>query len=259
MSSERIKPVVGITAGTIFLHGHSVPQYGSGDRYIRAVVKGACATPFLIPSLGDVHDFEHVVENIDGLFLPGGRANVEPHHYEGPPFPEDEIRDPRRDATVLPLIRACIDAGVPVFGVCRGHQEINVALGGTLHYRVHLLEGKLDHRMPREGDIEHKFGLRHPVILTEGGYFGGLAKETQVMVNSLHGQGVEKLAPGTDIEAVAPDGLIEGFSVSGAKRFAVGVQWHAEWRYDEHGLATELFREFGEAATDRARERRGRR
>lgn len=259
MSSERIRPVVGITAGTIFLQGHSVPQYGSGDRYIRAVVQGAGATPFLIPSLGDLHDFEHIVENIDGLFLPGGRANVEPHHYDGPPFPDDEIRDPSRDATVLPLIRACIDAGVPVFGVCRGHQEINVALGGTLHYRVHLVEGKMDHRMPREGDIEHKFGLRHPVVLKEGGFFSGLVNDASVMVNSLHGQGVETLAPGTEVEAEAPDGLIEAFRVSGAKRFAVGVQWHAEWRYDEHALGTELFREFGEAALDHARHRRERR
>lgn len=259
MSSERVKPIVGIPGNTIFLQGHSVPQYGAGDRYVAAVANGAGATPFLIPALGDAHDFNHIVESIDGLFLTGGRANVEPHHYDGPPFPEEEIIDPGRDNTVLPLIRACVDKGVPVFGVCRGLQEINVALGGTLHYRVHLVDGKWDHRMPREGDIEHKFGLRHKVRLSEGGLFSKLMAEAEVMVNSLHGQGVETLAPGAAVEAVAPDGLTEAFHMPGAERFTVGVQWHAEWRYDEHDLATALFKAFGEAASDRARERRANR
>ena len=242
----------------IQLPEHRVPQHGSGERYIHAVARESGATPFLIPALGEEHDFKALVAHLDGLFLTGGRANVEPHHYDGPPFPDDEIRDPARDATVLPLIRACVDNGIPVFGVCRGHQEINVAMGGSLHYRVHLLDGKMDHRMPREGDLEHKFGLRHTIKITKGGMFSELIDEDEPMVNSAHGQGVDRLADGVDVEAVAPDGIIEGFSVNGAKRFAVGVQWHAEWNYQEHALSGALFRRFGDAARDHARTRAAR-
>lgn len=253
MSRDSVKPLIGIVASLIHLPGHSVPQHASGERYIDAILRCADAMPFIIPSLGDAHDFKELVDRLDGLFLTGGRANVEPHHYGGPAFPEDEIRDPARDATVMPLVRACLDGGVPLFGVCRGIQEMNVALGGSLHYRLHLLEGKMDHRMPRDSnlDLDERFGLRHSIALTRGGYFRELIDEDELMVNSAHGQGLDRLAYGVDVEAVAPDGVIEGIRVSGAKRFAVGVQWHAEWRHDEHALSSALFRELGEAARDR--------
>lgn len=258
MSSDCVRPLVGIPGSIIRLPEHAVPQHGIGERYITAVAHGSGATPFVIPALADAHDFDAIVEHLDGLFLTGGRANVEPYHYNGPPFPDDEIIDPARDNTVLPLIRACVDKGVPVFGVCRGVQELNVALGGTLHYRVHMVDGKMDHRMPKEGDIEHKFGLRHMVQLTEGGLFHGLVGEKEVKVNSLHGQGIDRPADGMVVEATAPDGIVEGIRLNGTNSFAVGVQWHAEWRYEEHNLASALFREFGNAARERAKTRRKR-
>ena len=245
------RPMVGIATGLIHNPVHSVPAHGIGDRYIQAIRFGAEADPFLIPVLGEGHDAMGLAARLDGLFLPGGRPNIEPHHYGGPPFPEDEFRDPDRDATTLPLIRACLELGVPIFGVCRGLQEINVALGGSLHYRVHLVDGKFDHRMPKDDDIEVKFGLRHMVSLNRGGMLATMVDETDVKVNSAHGQGIDRLAEGLAVEALAPDGIIEAIRVVGAKTFAIGVQWHAEWRYDEHDLANALFRKFGDAARER--------
>ncbi len=245
------RPMVGIATGLIQNPVHSVPAHGIGDRYIQAVRFGAGADPFLIPVLGEGHNAKALASRLDGLFLPGGRPNIEPHHYGGPPFPDDEFRDPARDATTLPLIVACLELGVPIFGVCRGLQEINVALGGSLHYRVHLVDGKMDHRMPKDDDIEIKFGLRHMISLDPGGIFATLVDETEVKINSAHGQGIDRLADGLTVEALAPDGIIEAVRVENAKTFSIGVQWHAEWRYDEHDLAQALFKLFGVAARER--------
>lgn len=252
MSRTQLSPVVGIAANLIRRAEHPLLLHGTSESYIGAVSGGGGAIPLLIPALGDDHDFAALADRLDGLFLTGGRANIEPHHYGGPPFPDDEYRDPARDATVLPLIRACIDRGVPVFGVCRGMQEINVALGGSLHYRVHLVDGMMDHRMPTEGDMDTKFGLRHSATLAPGGLLSQLVGETDVMINSAHGQGVERLAPGLEVEALAPDGLVEAFRLRDSDSFVVGVQWHAEWRFGEHKIAGALFRTFGAAARDRA-------
>ncbi len=250
-----VRPLICISTGIINLPQHSIPAHGAGERYIGAVRHGADGDPVMVPALGDACEVASLASRIDGLFLPGGRANIEPHHYDGPPFPDDEVRDPARDATVLPLIRECVRIGVPVFGVCRGIQELNVALGGSLHYRVHLVEDKMDHRMPKHDDVEVKFGLRHPVSLAPGGEFEKLVEKSEYMVNSAHGQGIDRLADGLEVEALAPDGIIEAVRVADAKRFAVAVQWHAEWRYDEHDLSLALFRAFGDAAREHARAR----
>ena len=247
--------MVGIPTGLIYLPEHSIPQHGVGERYIRAVREGSDADPLLIPALADAFDYGVLAGRLDGLFLTGGRANVEPHHYGGPPFPDDEFRDAARDNTVLPLIRACVEREVPVFGVCRGLQEMNVALGGSLYYRVHLIEGKLDHRMPREGDIDARFGLAHDLRLDAGGVFARLINDTGIRVNSAHGQGIDRLAPGLVVEAEAPDGLIEGVRLSDRGTFVVGVQWHAEHRWAEHRLSSALFKAFGRAARRRAARR----
>lgn len=252
------KPLVGIPASIIYLPHHSLAQHGTGERYIRAVTHGAGAVPMVVPALADEYDYADLVSRLDGLMLTGGRANVEPHHYGGPPFPADEIRDPPRDNTVLPLIRECVRQGVPVFGSCRGVQEINVAMGGTLHYRVHLLPGKMDHRMPREGDVEHRFSLRHPVVMAKDGMFADIAGTREVRVNSLHGQACDTVAPGFEVEAVSPDGVIEGIRYTATDTFCVGVQWHAEWRFEDHRLSAGLLQEFGNAARRRAAARAGR-
>ena len=173
------------------------------------------------------------------------------------PFPTTNPSIPSGDATVLAMVRACVAAGVPVFGICRGIQEMNVALGGSLHYRLHLLDDKDDHRMPRRDDVtvDEIFRLRHPVRLAPGGLFERLAGASEVMVNSLHGQGIDKLADALEAEAVTPDGVIEGVRLRNDRTFTVGVQWHAEWKPEEHELSRKLFEEFGRAAQARARSR----
>lgn len=248
---SRPRPLVGIPANILERPEREFPTHVVSDHYIDAVAGPADAVPFLIPVMGEAQDFADIAERIDGLFLIGGRANIEPHYYAGAPFPVDEPVDPRRDATVLPLIRECVAQDVPVFGVCRGLQEINVALGGSLHYRVHHVDGKLDHRMPRVGTFATKFRPRHSVSLAPGGAFADLVECRETMVNSAHGQGVDRLAPGLAVEALAPDGIIEGIRVERSKTFTAAVQWHAEWGWQEHALSRALFEEFGRAAASR--------
>ena len=249
------KPLVCVSASVIEVENRRYPVHATGTKNIDAVERFAGCVPVMLPALGDRLAVESFVERIDGLVLTGGRANVEPHHYDGPPFPDDEPIDPERDATALAMVRACVAAEVPVFGICRGIQEMNVALGGSLHYRLHLLEGTDDHRMPRRDDvtIEEVFRLRHPVRLTRGGLFERLAGTSEVMVNSLHGQGIDTLAGALEVEAVTPDGVVEGVRLKDDRTFTVGVQWHAEWKPEEHVLSRKLFEEFGRAARACAR------
>jgi putative glutamine amidotransferase len=255
MSDPSGKPLVGVPVSVTLTVRRKVRNHGNSERYLRAVAAGAGAVPLLIPAMPDHFDAADMAKRLDGLFLTGGRANIEPHHFGGAPFPEDEIRDPDRDAIVLPLIRACLDEGVPIFGVCRGIQELNVALGGSLHYRVHLVDGMLDHRRQRR---RQPYANRHTVTLTAGGVFEKLCDCSELTVNSLHGQGIDRLAEGLTVEARAPDGLIEGVRVEGARSFAAAVQWHAEHDYQDHQLSGPLFREFGAAAVERAARRTGR-
>ena len=253
MSDKLPMPLVGIAATYTTDNPNRHPLHTTSDKYLCSVVEGANAMPVSVPAMGEAIDVGRMADSLDGLLLPGGRANIEPHNYGGPPFPDDEFTDPRRDATVLPLVRACIDKGVPVFGICRGIQEMNVALGGSLHYRIHLLPGKEDHRMRRDLETtEERMALRHSISLTQGGLLEELVGESQVRVNSLHGQGVDRPAEGLVIEAISPDGVIEAVRLSGAKSFTVGVQWHAEWGIENHTLSRRLFETFGEAARERA-------
>ena len=238
--------------------GRGQVQHAIGRRYVSSLVEMCGVTPLLLPSTEDEIPVRDYLAVIDGLLLTGGRANVEPHHFDGDPFPDDEPIDPDRDNAVMPLIRACIDEGVPVFGTCRGIQEINVALGGSLHYRVHVLPGKLDHRMRRDED-GNGWGvddMRHSITLTPGGMFHDMVGVEELMVNSLHAQSCDRLATGTKVEAVSEDGVIEGLQVEGSKSFAVGVQWHAEFDPQGHQLSGDLYRAFGAAIHEHARCRR---
>ena len=252
MSQPPVKPLIGIPVTLSEATDEAPARYTMGTKYVSSTAEGSGGVPLLIPALGDASDFNELLDRIDGLLLPGGRANVEPYHYDGPPFPDDEIIDPARDATVLPLIRACIDCGIPVFGICRGIQEMNVALGGSLHYRLHELPGKMDHRMLRNVTREERYAPRHPLALAPDGYLAGLIESCEATVNTLHGQGVDRPAGGLEIEALAPDGVIEAVRLPTAKSFTVGVQWHAEWALEETPLSQKLFAEFGDAARDYA-------
>jgi putative glutamine amidotransferase len=230
------------------------PFHKVGEKYILAGLDVAGCLPVLIPALGDRMDLEDLIGRFDGLLLTGSPSNVEPHHYDGPEPPADNPTDPARDATTLPLIRAAIAAGVPVLGICRGHQELNVALGGSLHQELHNVPGRIDHRADKTGDAAHQYRLVHSIALTPGGLFERLAGAGTLEINSLHGQGIDRPAPNLTIEAVAPDGQIEGVRLESAD-FVVGVQWHPEWRAQENAFSVKLLEAFGAACARRARAR----
>ena len=251
--------VVGVPTSVVLINERKIYTHTAGTRYMDTLADAAGVMPIALPSMPEKLSVKEIVKMIDGLFLSGGRANVEPHHFGGEPFPEDEPIDPKRDNAVLPLVRACIDEGVPIFGSCRGIQEINVALGGSLHYRLHVLPGKMDHRMPRGDDvtIEQVMAPRHTIALSEDGVFAELTGKDEVIVNSLHGQGIDRVADGVEVEATAPDGVIEGIRVAGTDTFTIGVQWHTEWKPDEHELSRKLYQAFGDAARERAKRKNG--
>jgi len=194
-----------------------------GHPYLRAVLEGARCIPVLLPTLGK--DLAGVLQRVDGLMLTGSLSNVEPHHYEGPP--NDSERDPRRDATTLPLIREAIQRGLPLLAICRGHQELNVALGGSLHHRLQDFEDRFDHSSDQSIPFRERYLPRHPVSLRPG-VLTEITGKTELQVNSLHHQGIDKLAPGLTVEATAQDGTVEAVRVTKANSFALGIQWHPE-------------------------------
>lgn len=246
-------PLIGVTACTkqIGLHSHHI----AGDKYLRAVVLGAGGLPLIIPALGELIDQATLLDNLDGLLFTGSPSNVEPHHYSGPASAPGTQHDPERDRTSLPLIKVAIAAGIPVLGICRGFQEMNVAFGGSLRQKVHELDGFMDHREPENQPLEVQYAPRHPLQVQPGGVLAGIGLPSEITVNSIHGQGVERLAPGLRVEALAPDGLIESFSVEGAPSFALGVQWHPEWQVRSNPNYLAIFQAFGEACRKRAGQR----
>ena len=239
------KPVIGVPAcrKPIDIHQFHVV----GEKYLQAMVDGADALPLIIPVMADDVDIDDVLGQVDGVFLTGSLSNVEPHHYEGEPSEPGTLHDPHRDATTLPLTERALQAGVPLLAVCRGYQEVVVALGGTLHQKVHEVPGYHSHLENKEDPIEVMYGPSHPVDLIEGGMLHKLAGETRVMVNSLHSQGMARLPDGVTVEAIADDGLIEGFTVDDVPGFALGVQWHPEWRVTENEFSMAIFKAFGDA------------
>jgi putative glutamine amidotransferase len=218
-----------------------------GEKYIEAIALGAKAVPVLIPALGTELDLPSLLDACDGLLLTGSASNVEPHHYGGPASEPGTLHDPNRDATTLPLIPRAVAAGLPVLAICRGFQEMNVAFGGTLHQRLHEVEGYIDHREDESTPLDVQYGTAHEVRLTPSGSLRALAGQDRIDVNSLHWQGVKTLGGGLEVEARAPDGVIEAFRVAGSA-FAVGVQWHPEWQFAVNPFSSALFSAFGEAS-----------
>jgi putative glutamine amidotransferase len=228
------------------------PFHMVGEKYARAVMEAAGAAPLLIPALAEELRFDELLERLDGLLFTGSPSNVEPRRYQGPPSDPGTLHDPARDATTLPLIRKAVEAGVPVFGICRGFQEMNVAFGGTLHQKLHEVPGLLDHRDDETQPLEVQYGPAHDVTLEPGGVLRSLGSSDRVRVNSLHSQGIEHLGDELAVEARAPDGVIEAFRVKRARRFALAVQWHPEWQVMSNPFSRALFAAFGEASRERA-------
>jgi putative glutamine amidotransferase len=238
-----MKPLIGLTADHRFFDEHN--WHVCEEHYLTAVIDAVGGIPVIIPALADGLDQEALLQRLDGLLVTGGVANILPQYYGRQSEQDDCMRDPQRDATDFALIPRALAQGVPLFGICRGLQELNVALGGTLHQRVHCVPGMMDHREPESSDQAVQYGPAHPVQLRAGGVLSGLTREPAVMVNSLHGQGLDRLADGLQIEAVAADGLVEAVSLPSAAAFTVAVQWHPEWYLFNSPFCRALLAEFG--------------
>jgi putative glutamine amidotransferase len=229
-----------------------MPNHAASNTYVRATDEVIGAVPLLIPAHGPSTDVATLLGRLDGIILTGSRSNVQPSLYSGPPHAEGTPEDPDRDGTTLPLIRAAVARGVPLLAICRGFQELNVALGGSLHQRLQDLPDRFDHSTPLQPSARMRQAKAHSIRITPGGWLHRLAGATEIAVNSLHNQGINQLAPGLVIEGVAPDGTIEAVRVvatpAGAVHgYAVGVQWHPEYDWPEDVVSRRIFEDFGKA------------
>ena len=235
--------------------GH--PFHQVGEKYIRAVTDGIVGTPLTIPVLAERLEIDELLGLFDGVLFSGSPSDIEPHHYAGAPSAPGTLHDAERDALTLPLARRALETGVPVFAICRGFQELNVALGGSLHQKVAEVPGFHSHKENPDDPLDVQYGPSHDIVLVEGGLLRTLQGRATVAVNSLHGQGVARLADGLVVEALADDGLVEAFRVDGAPGFNLAVQWHPEWRATDNEFSMAMFKAFGEACRQRAAERSG--
>ena len=246
------RPVVLIPACNRTLGDHTYQV--AGDKYVEAVRLAGCQ-PLIVPSTAaDADALDALLELADGVLLTGSAANVHPRHFGEDVHDLALPLDPVRDAWTLRLIPRVLARGIPLLAICRGFQEVNVALGGSLHQAVQEVPGKMDHREAADAPLAVQYGPAHDVAVVPGGLLAdvlaGLADLAHLRVNSLHGQGVNRLAPGLRVEATAPDGLVEAFTVTHAAGFNLSVQWHPEWQAASNPTSMRLFAAFGKACAD---------
>jgi putative glutamine amidotransferase len=244
----RSQPWVGLPCDRRMLGHH--PFHAAGEKYIRAVVDGARCLPVLLPSLEPPLALRELLAGLDGLLLTGSPSNVEPHHYDEASF-EGNLHDAARDASTLPLIPLAIELRVPVLAVCRGFQEVNVALGGSLHQKVHEVAGFDDHREDKDAPLDAQYAPAHAVRLAPGGLLARIANAPTAQVNSLHGQGIARLGRGLVVEATAPDGLVEAVRLDDDDAFLLAVQWHPEWKVRDNPFYLGTFEAFAAACRRR--------
>jgi putative glutamine amidotransferase len=238
-------PIVGIPCDHRMVGHH--PFHMVGEKYIVAVRDGAGAMPLLIPVLREPLPLGDILATVDGLLFTGSPSNVSPSRYDGSAPREGVLQDEYRDATTLPLLQAAIAVGVPTLCVCRGFQELNVALGGTLYQHLQEVPGRLDHREDHSAPLEEQYGPAHAVEIAADGLLAQLVPEKSFRVNSLHSQGIDRLAPALHADAIAPDGTIEAVSMPQARGFLLGLQWHPEWRWSDNEISRAIFSAFGDA------------
>lgn len=252
------KPVVGVIGNARLVESRFTVQV-VGEKNLRAIADVIGALPLMFAGAPDITDIGALLDVVDGVVLTGARANVHPTHFGADAHPRHEPYDENRDAVALPLIEACVAQGVPVFGICRGLQEMNVAFGGSLHPEIREIPGRMNHRMPRlpNGEIHPDpqvvFADRHDVKLVPGGTFARLLGCDCIRVNSLHGQGIEVPGRRVVVEGVAEDGTIEAIRIAEAESFALGVQWHAEYDPQTNPVNRALFQAFGAAVAAKRR------
>lgn len=248
-----MKPLIGLVAD-VHAGGKHV-SHTVQQKYLHAVAAGANAIALIIPASlpgwPDPTDQAQLLETLDAICLTGALSNVAPSRYNAALADPDSPADPARDAVSLPLIAAAVAAGLPVLGICRGCQEINVALGGTLHQQVHATPGYADHREPPAPTLAEQYAPAHAITLTPGGMLATLSGLASAQVNSLHGQGIATLASALVADAAAPDGLVEAVRGADPRHFLLGVQWHPEWRFEDDPLSVVIFRALGTAARAR--------
>ncbi|MGY0195532.1 gamma-glutamyl-gamma-aminobutyrate hydrolase family protein [Leptothrix sp. BB-4] len=244
------QPVVLVPACNRMIGAH--PFHVAGQKYVDAV-RLAGALPLVVPSV-TADQLDALLDLADGVLLTGSPSNVHPSHFGEPVHDTSLPLDPARDDWTLPLIPKVLARGMPLFAICRGFQEVNVALGGSLHQAVQEVPGQHDHRAPGDAPVEVQYGPSHPVRLCAGGLLerllGDVADGGDITVNSVHGQGVKRLADGLRVEARAPDGLVEAFTREGDAGFLLGVQWHPEWRAADNPVSLQLLQAFGAACQD---------
>ena len=248
------RPVVGVIANAYRVEDRFATQM-AGERNLRAVAEVAGALPLMFAGCPEITDVGALLDVVDGVMLTGARANVHPTHFRTEPHPSHEPYDLQRDGLALALAQVCVARGIPLFGICRGLQEMNVAFGGSLHPEIRELPGRINHRMPRleTGEIHPDptvvFADRHDVNLVPGGAFAKLLGCETIRVNSLHGQGILEPGERVVVEGMAEDGTIEAIRIAHAPGFALGVQWHAEYDPQRNPINRALFQAFGDALT----------
>src|SRR6516164_9682724 len=253
--SNRLVPLIAVPADYKEIDGYR--WHAAAEPYLKAVIVGIGGIPVVVPALGKSIDLDALLDRVDGVLFPGSRSNVHPARYGEAPTADAEPFDPRRDATTLPLIHAVLARGVPLFAICRGMQELNVALGGTLIPEVQKLEGRHDHRAPPGDDQDVRFAIRQDVAIVGGGALEKVLGAGTMQVNSLHRQAIGRLAARLAIEATAPDGTIEAVRVVDASGFAIGVQWHPEYWVESDKPSAKLFAAFARAIRARMAARSG--
>lgn len=237
------RPVLGVIACNRIVG--TEPAQAVMERYIRAAMTYADVAALIVPSMPDLMTAAEVAPRLDGILLTGSPSNVATARYgdDGGEGPFDE----GRDEIALSLIDRMIDAQKPVFGICRGFQEINVALGGTLRRDTSASDELLRHHAPDGVSFDAMFDHRHPVELAEGGMLASAYAKPALEVNSVHYQGIGKLAEGLTIEARAPDGLIEAYSARPNGAPLLAVQWHPEWGTENDPDSRTYFHLLGKA------------
>ena len=225
--------------------------HATPEQYIMAAVNGSNVLPLIVPALADGTDVEMVLDRVDGVLISGSRTNVHPSNYGEEETEDHGPFDPARDRLSLTLIRRAIERGIPLLAICRGIQELNVALGGSLATEIHELPDRIDHRKPETDNWDEAFAIRHSIQVTEGSRLASMIGDGEVRVNSLHRQAISKLAPRLAVEAVAEDGTIEAVSVLDAPGFAIGVQWHPEYWVGSDTISDKIFAAFGDAVRAR--------
>jgi putative glutamine amidotransferase len=250
-----LQPLVAVSTDVKQLDNYD--WHAAPKQYLEAAIAAAGVFPVLVPSFGDRLDFDRLLASVDGVMLTGSKSNVHPSLYGGEATETNGPYDPQRDATTLPLIRKAIDYGVPLLAICRGIQELNVALGGTLGTEIQERPGSLDHRAPVSDNQDERFGIRQSVSIKPGSCLAGVFGPGEIMVNSVHRQAIDRPGSRLQIEAVADDGTVEAVSVKDARAFAVGVQWHPEYWVHSDSNSAKIFRAFGDAVRAHALARTG--